>query len=358
VATKKVVIAGAFGLVGRGAVEHMDALNDWEVVGLSRRKPDFESGASFVSVDLMDRAATEKTLGSITGVTHAVYTALYEKSELAAGWTAQDQVDTNVEMFKNFLEVLTAANPNLEHITLMQGTKAYGVHTGSIRIPSRESDARILSPGFYYGQEDMMKECQKGTNWTWTILRPQMVCGIALGTQLSVTAGVGVYAAISRELGLPLRFPGRSDGLLEAVDNMIIAKAMVWAAINPQCANQAYNLTNGDSMVWQNLFPKVAKLFNMESAEDHAVLLKDAMRDKAPLWEQMVEKYGLTVKDMNYLVGSWDAVDLFFDYGVRDNPAVLSTIKARKHGFHECEDTEDMFIRMLTDMQDRNLLPR
>lgn len=354
----KVVIAGALGLVGRGAVEHFDTLDDWEVIGLSRRNPDFETGASFLSVDLTDRQATEDALGGVTGVTHAVYAALYEKPQLAAGWSAQDQIDTNVGMFKNFLDALIAANPGFEHLTLLQGTKAYGVHTGPIRIPSRERDPRIMSPGFYYGQEDYMAARQKGADWTWTIFRPQMVCGIAVGTQLSVMAGLGVFAAVSRELGLPLRFPGRNDGLLEAVDNILIAKAMAWAATDSRCANQTYNLTNGDVMVWQNLLPKIAKLFSMDSAEAHPVLLKDAMRDKAPVWDAIVEKYGLLKYDMDYLVGSWDAVDLFLDYGVRDHPALVSTIKARKHGFPECEDSEDMFIRMLTEMQDRKLLPK
>ena len=48
---RKVVVAGALGVIGRAAVEHFCARGDG-VVGLSRRLPDFESEAQFVSVDL------------------------------------------------------------------------------------------------------------------------------------------------------------------------------------------------------------------------------------------------------------------------------------------------------------------
>ena len=42
---KKALVVGGLG-----------GLEDWEVVALSRRSPDFETGARFVSVDLLDRA--------------------------------------------------------------------------------------------------------------------------------------------------------------------------------------------------------------------------------------------------------------------------------------------------------------
>ena len=36
----------------------------------------------------------------------------------------------------------------------------------------------------------------------------------------------------------------------------------------------------------------------------------------------------------------------------------MSTIKARKAGFHDCVDTEDMFIELLQEMQERRYIPR
>ena len=52
--TKKILVAGASGLVGHAAVQHFASLSGWEVVGLSRRIPEDLAGATLLSVDLAD----------------------------------------------------------------------------------------------------------------------------------------------------------------------------------------------------------------------------------------------------------------------------------------------------------------
>ena len=47
------LIAGALGVVGRALVEHLENDPKWDVIGLSRRSPDFETSAKFISVDLL-----------------------------------------------------------------------------------------------------------------------------------------------------------------------------------------------------------------------------------------------------------------------------------------------------------------
>jgi hypothetical protein len=42
---KKALVAGALGVSGRALVSHLVTLGDWEVIALSRRKPDFKSPA-------------------------------------------------------------------------------------------------------------------------------------------------------------------------------------------------------------------------------------------------------------------------------------------------------------------------
>ena len=167
-----------------------------------------------------------------------------------------------------------------------------------------------------------------------------------------------MYAAVCRELGLPLRFPGRADGPLEAIDVDNLAKALEWAATEPRCANEIYNMGNGDCFCWPNVFPRIAnEVFNMDYAPPHADYLAVVMADKSPVWNCIVEKHGLKQYEMKDLVASWQVVDFFIDYGDRNRLALLSTIKARKHGFQECEDSEDMIVRQLKQMQSHNVLP-
>ena len=80
-------------------------------------------------------------------------------------------------------------------------------------------------------------------------------------------------------------------------------------------------------------------MFGMEVAEPVPTPLAVYMTDKAPLWQSMVAKYGLKSIPYEHLV-SWPFADFIFNSGF-DN--ISSTIKARRAGFQECIDTEEMF---------------
>ena len=123
-----VLIAGALGIVGRAALDRFTRDGDWDVIGLSRRTPDFETSASFVSADLRDADASASALRPLSRVTHVVYAALYEQPSLVAGWRHREQMETNLAMLRNLLDGLEAAGAPLRHLTLLQGTKAYGHH--------------------------------------------------------------------------------------------------------------------------------------------------------------------------------------------------------------------------------------
>jgi nucleoside-diphosphate-sugar epimerase len=185
-ARKKILIAGALGLTGRAAVRHFVS-KGWEVVGLSRRTPDQayrdlgSKSTTYIAVDLRDPKDCEAKLSGLTNVTHIVYAAVYETSDLKAGWVggAEDFVGINVQMLCNFLDVMLPAAKGLQHMTVFQGAKAYGAHTGAMKLPAKESDPRLISVGFYTPQEELVKARQKGKSWTWTIVRPQMISGFA-----------------------------------------------------------------------------------------------------------------------------------------------------------------------------------
>ena len=53
-ARRKILIAGALGMVGRSALEHFETLGDWDIVGASRRSPRFTTRADWIAVDLRD----------------------------------------------------------------------------------------------------------------------------------------------------------------------------------------------------------------------------------------------------------------------------------------------------------------
>src|ERR1700693_2649651 len=72
----KALVAGALGVTGRTLVNHLASLGNWEVIGLSRRSPEFRTTAQFIAVDLLNRSEVETRLSGIGNITHIFYAAL------------------------------------------------------------------------------------------------------------------------------------------------------------------------------------------------------------------------------------------------------------------------------------------
>ena len=80
---------------------------------------------------------------------------------------------------------------------------------------------------------DWLTGYQAGKRWSWTELRPQTLCGFAPGTAMSIVPVIAVYAAICKELGLPLRFPGKPGAwrsIYQVTESAHMAGAALWAA--------------------------------------------------------------------------------------------------------------------------------
>jgi nucleoside-diphosphate-sugar epimerase len=175
----KVVVAGASGLIGAAAIESFLAAN-WDVIGISRRKPDLPSGRDFrfLSVDLRDEKAARDALSPLADVTHVAYAAIYENADdLVRGWSNADQIKANNAMLRNVIEFLVSGKSVLKHVSILQGTKAYGVHLHPIAIPARESDPRDNHPNFFFDQQDYVRDAGEQHGFTYTALRPQLVTG-------------------------------------------------------------------------------------------------------------------------------------------------------------------------------------
>jgi nucleoside-diphosphate-sugar epimerase len=265
-------------------------------------------------------------------------------------------VPPNLAMLVNLVEAIEPVARGLRHVSLMQGYKVYGAHLGPFKTPARESDPPHMPPEFNVDQQSFLEQRQAGKDWTWSAIRPSVVCGFALGNPMNLAMVIAVYAAISRELGIPLRFPGKPgayDSLLEMTDSGLLARATLWAATAESCANQAFNINNGDLFRWSEMWPKIARFFDLDVAPPLPMSLETVMADKEPLWEAMVARHGLqphSYKD----VSSWRFGDFVFSW---DYDMFADGSKARRFGFHEFVDTERMFLDILGDFRRRRIIP-
>ena len=348
---RTVVVAGAQGVSGRAVLERYATSPGTTVYGLSRRPADSAGNVQHISVDLLKPDDVKAKLGHLSETTHLVFGAYVDKP------TAAEKTDVNVRLLKTLLDVFETSAPKLRHITLYQGGKAYGSDLGPYRTPAHEDDPRLMPPNFYYDQEDLLRNRQKGSRWDFTVLRPGgAVCGFSLGSPLNLTMVIAVYAAISRELGLPLRFPGSEKvyrALYQVTSADILARATVWAGETAAAQNEIFNITNGDTLRWQHMWPRIAKMLGMEVADPVPFSLATYMADKEPVWNAIVKKENLQPIPYEQIV-SWGFGDFAFN---QDFDNVSSTIKARSAGFHDCIDTESMFSQFFEKLREMKLLP-
>ncbi|HEU4430283.1 MAG TPA: NAD-dependent epimerase/dehydratase family protein [Myxococcota bacterium] len=367
----KALVTGALGVVGRAVVERLATREGVRVVGLARRAPDAALVASLASAaarvewlrcDLQDAAATRAALSAHRDVTHLVYAALYEQPELVRGWLTQDHVAVNAAMLANTLAALEGAP--LAHVALLQGTKAYGVHTGrAMRVPARERDALRDHANFYFAQQDLLEARARERGFAWTIFRPQVVLGVALGSAMNPVAALGAYAVLQRELGEPLRHPGHAHLLTECTDARLVAAAIEWSWREPRANREALNVANGDVVVWRTLFERLADFFAMPLARGETPLgplrLASEMPKHAELWRRVAQRESLRISDLDALIGlSWQYADATWAAPAPfPVPPLVSTIKARQLGFGDCIDSEECVVQHLAAMRALRYLP-
>lgn len=342
------LVAGVRGLVGYNLAEHLVARPDWRTIALIR-EGEGPPGAQLVRGDLMDRDALMSATG-FGDVTHLFFPAYRFDAD------SNVEYDVNIGMLRNMLDALHAAGAPLRHLVLYQGMKAYGATVGPYRTPARESDPRILAKLFYYGQEDLARELGRARGFHFTALRPTRIFGIGFGNFANLLHGIAVYAALCKELGYPLVYPGSRkafDVLLEMTDTKLLAEASVWACETPAAKDQVFNVTNGDLFRWSQLWPVIADFFGLQTGEPMPVDLKGMLGAETQTWQSIVRRHELIDIPYRQLV-NWDFVSPAFN---NETEAHSSTIKIRKAGFSHCLDTQDNVRVRLQEMRDRRLIP-
>jgi nucleoside-diphosphate-sugar epimerase len=354
---KTVLVAGATGLVGYAALKHFAQAPDTDVVAVSRRAP---PGISIrhLALDLTDAAACRRAAETMRDVTHVVYAALFELPGLVEGWRNDQQITTNDRMLRNLLGPLLQTAPELRHVTLLQGTKAYGVHVRPLAVPARENRSELREqPNFYWAQEDYLRDARAGRDWHFTILRPVLIVGEAIGGAMNLVPALGAYAAVMRERGPILPYPGGAERVSQAVDADLLARAIAWAGETPGARNETFNVTNGDVFTWPNIWPAIADVFGMRPGTDEPFLLQSLSRTD---WDRIRQHHGLSSPALTDFVGlSLEYADYQMRYGHTEPgpPAIVSTVKIAQAGFHEVMDTELMFRKWFRLFQQKRLLP-
>jgi nucleoside-diphosphate-sugar epimerase len=344
---KVALVVGASGIIGHAVSKELKR-NGWRVRALARRAVD---GVDTVVTDLTDADGTAAALAAARDTTHVFYAALSPDPDLAT------EANRNANMLGNLLDGLEQVGSALRRVVIYQGFKIYGSHLGTrVRTPALESDPAHMPPNLYLAQEAQLRKRAGHSNWDYVALRPDLVVGDIYGNPMNIALVIGVFAELSRELGLPMRFPGtdRAYGqLLQFTDAGLLARASLWAATSSAASGEAFNLANGDIFRWERMWQDTARHLGLETASPVPLTLARHMPDKAELWRQIAERHHLVQPDLDKLVG-WAFGDFIFH---TESDIISDLNKIYRYGFTDRVDSQASLFAALDSFKKQRVIP-
>ena len=352
---RHVLVLGGYGATGSGVVDAASRHDGFRVSTAGRRAApkillNGRAAPPHFTIDLMQTVDAGTKIDGLSDVTDLVFCAYAHMPTMA------ECVAPNVAMLTNILSLLAQAGAPLQRVVLTGGGKSYGPHLGPYKTPAKESDPRVMGPIFYEDQEGVLRDWSAKTGGSWTVVRPDGVVGLSLGSPMNLITGIATFALVSKQRGLALRFPGSFDAwnaLHQVTDADIFGDAVFWALGSDEARNEIFNVTNGDNFRWKHLWHDIAGFFDMAVEEPQPMSLVTQMADKEADWNLIVEQHGL-VPTVWSDIASWPFLDAIFNIPF---DMVQSTIKVRQAGFGDCIDTHQSFLRHLARLRSARLIP-
>ncbi|XP_062020202.1 LOW QUALITY PROTEIN: 3-oxo-Delta(4,5)-steroid 5-beta-reductase-like [Rosa rugosa] len=361
------LVIGVTGIVGNSLAEILPLADTpggpWKVYGIARRpRPNWNADhpVDYIQCDISDPEDTKTKLSRLTDVTHIFYVTWTSKA------TEIENCEANSAMLRNVLRVVIPAAPNLRHISLQTGTKHYVgpfETLGKIQAhdpPFTEELPRLDVPNFYYTLEDILfEEANKKEGLTWSVHRPNHIFGFSPYSLMNIIGALCAYASICKHEGRPLLFPGSKEAweyYAVASDADLIAEQHIWAAVDPNAKNEAFNINNGDVFRWKKLWKVLAEEFGIEEygfeEKGEKLSLVDEMKDKSGVWEEIVRKNQLQPTKLEEVAVWW-----FADLVLGVMPMLDSMNKSKEHGFLGFRNSEKSFASWIEKMKAHKIVP-
>jgi nucleoside-diphosphate-sugar epimerase len=341
------LVAGGSGIVGHSVAMELKR-QGWIVRALARRPI---TGIETITVDLINRDAIAAAVKPANDTTHLFYAALSPDPNLSV------EAERNGQMLGNLLDGLNTVGAPLRRVVSYEGFKIYGIHLGAnVRAPARESDPPHMPPNIYLSQRAQLRTRASSASWDNVALIPDVVVGDIFGNPMNIALVVGAFAELSRELGVPLRFPGTDKAyqqLVQFTDAGLLARASAWAATVEKASGEAFNITNGDVFRWERMWEDIALHLGLDVAPPVPLKLAQHMADKGPVWKRIAERHDLVQPDLAQLVG-WPFGDFIFH---TESDVISNVNKINEFGFTERMDSTRSLIAAVDSLKRQRVLP-
>lgn len=376
---KTAFITGANGISGSAILEYLvenTTIEEWSSIIVSSRSP-FKTTVSdpriqFIALDFTRDAASlvESMRDVCAPVTHAYFCSYVHKDDFSELNAA------NAALFENFLDSLEQVAPSLKNVTLQTGGKYYQVHLMPVPSPAREDEPRRHHPAldnFYFPQEDKLAASQKGKKWSWNVIRPEAIIGsTSKPNGMNEALTLAIYFIICREQGTEAKMP-TNQRYWQGTDDVsyapLIADLTVYVSTHSHCANEAFNVNNGDYFTWRYLWPRLAEYFGAKASSNQEftkpepkegdlqldLSLDQWSKDKRAVWDTICDKQGVSSAKATFDFGTFAFQDWVFQ---RTWSATVSVNKARKFGWTGHVDTYECFLKTFEKFMKHGLIPK
>ena len=284
-ARKTAVVVGSLGVIGRNLVHHLEPQAEWDIVGLSRRTPDFPTRVRAIAVDLLDASDCGAKLCDLTERHARLLLRLPGAPDAGPSTTRRTSPCWRTRSRRS-----RRPRPGLSASSWSRATRSTASHLGPFKTPAKETDPPHMPPNFYWDQEQWLRERQAASGWT--------LDGAAPAHRVRLRARQpdehrhrdrGLCRDLEGARPAPA-LPGQARRLSTPSTRSPIPSISPapWSGPRPtpRGANEVFNVTNGDFFRWCNLWPRIAAVFGMPDGPVQTIRLAEFMGDKAPLWRR------------------------------------------------------------------------
>ena len=152
-----------------------------------------------------------------------------------------------------------------------------------------------------------------GARWSWSASRPSYICDFAPSRARNLITVLGATPRFAGSSMCRWTFPAAPKPIpcCELSDATCLAEAIIFVSTHEAGKNTAFNVTNGDCFRWCQVWPLLARWFDVRCGVPRRMKLATWMADKGPIWDRIVARHQLQPRSLESLA-SWEFADFVF----------------------------------------------
>ena len=244
---REALFIGGTGTISMAITRSLAKNEGWHLTLLNRgnRKADIPDGVDVINVDINDEAAAAKVLDGKSFDTVCDFIGF-----------VPSQLERDYRLFKG----------KVKQFMYISSASAYGKPVADYRITEGTA---LANPYWEYSRnkiacEDFLMKKYREEGFPVTIIRPSHTYD-ERSIPMGVHGSKGSFQVIKRMMeGKPVIVHGDGTSLWTMTFNEDFAKGFIGLMGNPHAIGEAFQITNDESLTWNQIFKTIAEALNVE----------------------------------------------------------------------------------------------